>query len=156
MTGKPLIDNILIAVTLVVSIATAGLFVYSEMLWKRSLPSDEEEVKQLLFLQKKTEAKVTVELDKIIVNLNNTRGRLRFLDVVIHLVPLKMRFLKKLEEKRFLINDAVIDVASSMKPNELNSVAGKILLESRIKKAINNRIGISYVKEVLFSRFVVQ
>lgn len=156
MTGKPIIDKILIAITAFVSLTTAGLFLYSEVLWKPPLPSDEEGTQQLMFLQKKSIPKLTVAMDKMIINLNNARGRLRFLDVVVHLVPIKTKYLQILERKKFLISDIIIDVASSMKPSKLNSVAGKILLESRIKKEINIRIGASYVREVLFSRFVIQ
>ena len=54
------------------------------------------------------------------------------------------------------MKDAIIDIASNMAPEELNTVAGKVILEERIRKRLNDFFGKSLVKEIYFSIFVVQ
>jgi flagellar FliL protein len=43
-----------------------------------------------------------------------------------------------------------------MKASELNSITGKILLESRIKKRLNSILGAPIIKRIYFSKFIIQ
>ena len=56
-----------------------------------------------------------------------------------------------------IIKDVVIEIASQYEPDDLNSLTGKILLETRIKNQVNAKLGNSpVVKKIYFSVFVVQ
>ena len=90
------------------------------------------------------------------INLKSKHKRLRFLDVTIHLVPFKSRHMDLMEKFKSLIQDTIIKISGEMHPTELNSVSGKIILETRIKKSINQKVGFPLVKNILFTHFVIQ
>ena len=50
---------------------------------------------------------------------------------------------------------AIIDITSGSDPDELNTVAGKLLLENRLKNIINKILGKKIVSEILFTTFVI-
>ena len=58
--------------------------------------------------------------------------------------------------QKSFVEDSLIDIAGNMQPEELNSVTGRILLETRIKDRINNKIGKKAVKKIYFSKFIIQ
>ncbi len=156
MTGNKTIDTVLVGFLTLATLGTLGVFVYTEIVFKRPLPSDTVELKSL-----KTDAQTEIapevyKLDKMVINLNSQGSRLRFLDVEIHFVPFKSEFVEMLDGKKVYIQDAIIDIASNMAPDELNTVAGKVLLEERIRRRINDFFGKSLVKEIFFSKFIVQ
>jgi flagellar basal body-associated protein FliL len=43
-----------------------------------------------------------------------------------------------------------------MSPSDVDSMTGKITFESRVKKAVNEKLGQPIVKQIYFSSFVVQ
>jgi len=156
MTGNKTIDTALVGLLTLASLATLGVFIYTEMVFKKPLPEDKVELKEL---KKDTETAVAPEifkLDKLIINLNSQGSRLRFLEVEIHLVPFKSNALETFDSKKAFVIDAIIDIASNMAPEELNTVAGKVLFEERIRRRLNDFFGKPLVKEIFFSRFVVQ
>ena len=156
MTGNKTIDTVLVGFLTLATVGTLGIFIYTEMVFKRPLPSNDIELENL---KKDAETEIAPEvykLDKMIINLNSQGSRLRFLDIEIHFVPFKSNYVEKLDEKKAYIQDAIIDISSNMSPDELNSVAGKVLLEERIRRRLNDFFGKNIVKELFFSRFVVQ
>jgi len=156
MTGNKSIDTIILLIATLITGATLGIFVYSDMIYKRPLPSDKIEKEKLIEDSKVAVAPDIYKLDKLIINLSSPTRRLRFLDVEASLVPFKSNAIQIFETKKFYIKDAVIDIVSNMAPDELNTVAGKVILEERIRKRLNDFFGKSLVKEIFFSRFVVQ
>lgn len=156
MTGNKKIDTIILGVSTLMTLVVLGTFVYTEIIYERPLPDGEEEKQNLIAHSKKNTETGHFKLDKMIINLNNAGSRLRFLDVEMHLVPFKERYNDIFEQSKPIISDSIIDIASNMKPEELNSIAGKILLEDRIKKRLNRYYEKDYVKGIFFSRFVVQ
>ncbi len=156
MTGNKSIDTIILLIATLITGATLGIFVYSEMLFERPLPSDAVEKEKLIEDSKVAVAPDIYKVDKLIINLNSATRRLRFLDVEVNLVPFKSNSIEIFDSKKFYIKDAIIDIASNMAPEELNTVAGKVILEERVRKRLNDFFGKSLVKEIFFSRFVVQ
>ncbi|MAF78065.1 MAG: hypothetical protein CME63_05770 [Halobacteriovoraceae bacterium] len=156
MTGNKSLDNILLLIASLITAATLGIFVYSEMLYQKPLPSDEIEKQNLIEDSKVSVAPDIYKVEKLIINLNSASRRLRFLELEAHLVPFKSNSLDIFEAKKFYVKDAIIDIASNMAPEELNTVAGKVILEERIRKRLNDFFGKSLVKEIYFSIFVVQ
>jgi flagellar FliL protein len=55
-----------------------------------------------------------------------------------------------------MFKDVLIEVASHLEPDELDTLSGKILLENKIKKQVNTKLGKPVVKQIYFSGFVVQ
>lgn len=156
MTGNKSIDTIILLIATLITGATLGTFVYSDMIYKRPLPSDKLEKEKLIEDSKVAVAPDIYKLDKLIINLNSPTRRLRFLDIEVNLVPFRSNAIETFQTKKFYIKDAIIDIASNMAPDELNTVAGKVILEERIRKRLNDFFGKSLVKEIFFSRFVVQ
>ncbi|MAE57589.1 MAG: hypothetical protein CME69_01845 [Halobacteriovorax sp.] len=156
MTGNKTIDNVIVLLVFLATAGALGTFVYTQMIYKKPLPTNEQGLAEL----KEDTANITVpesyKLDKIIVNLPSRTRRLRFLDVQIHLVVFKQETISILENQKAIINDIVIDVASNMEPEELNSVSGKLIFESRVKNKINETLNMPAVKELFYTKFVVQ
>ncbi len=157
MTGIKVLDQLIIVFMTLATMACLGVFVYTEFLFKKPLLEDGVEKANMMTETKKMVFPAPFKLKKMTINLKSQRrGRLRFLDIEMHLVPFKDGESDKIEGHKPQIRDSIIDVIGHMNPNDLNSVSGKLILESRIKKRINSIIGSKIVKGVLFSHFVVQ
>lgn len=156
MTGNRMIDNILLGAMLGATTLTLALFFYTLKLYERPLPDNEAETSALLSDSKKRVFTEAFKLDKLVVNLKSRTSRLRFLDIETYLVPFKNKYHEVLEEKKARINDILIDEAARIKPAELNTVSGKLIFESRLRKRINTEFKERLVKDIYFSRFVVQ
>jgi flagellar FliL protein len=156
MTGNKKIDTIILGVSTLMTLAVLGTFVYTEIIYERPLPDGDDEKEKLLTNAKSGTETGHYKLEKMIINLNSAGSRLRFLDVEMHLVPFKEKYNDIFDQSKAFVSDSIIDIASNMKPEELNSIAGKILLEDRIKKRLNQYYEKKYVKGIFFSRFVVQ
>jgi len=111
MTGNKSIDKIILLLTLAASITAAGVFIYTEMIYKRPLPNNEAELAKLKDETKNNFLPESFKLDKIIVNLPSNTTRLRFLDAEIHLVIFDKNDSAILEENKAKINDVIIEVA---------------------------------------------
>ena len=156
MTGNAGLDKIILGLNGVVIAAAVALVVYSHVVIKPPQVDKSAVVgsgieESILELQKSP-----VTLDEIVVNLYSRERRLRFLSTQMNLELF-------LEKDRELVNilkprifDALIDIAGNMKPNELNSITGRILLENRIKNRINSEVKKSVIKKIYFSKFTVQ
>lgn len=156
MTGNKAADKIILILTVLASLGTAGVFVYTEIVFKKPVPNDQVEFDKLKDEKKNIFIPESFKLDKIIVNLPSNTTRLRFLDVEINLVIFDKEDSKILEENKSLINDIIIEVAADMDPDELNSISGKLIFESRVKNRINKKLDKMIVKELFYSKFVVQ
>lgn len=156
MTGNRLVDTILVGLSTLVAVALLGVFVYTEVIYEPP-PIDQTKIFEELNRRLETQAMLpTYKLDQLIINLPSPTRRLRFLDVEMHLVSFDASYHALYEDKKPQIRDLIIDTASRMEPEELNSVTGKILLEDRLRRGVNQIVGTNAVKEVLFARFVVQ
>lgn len=160
MTGKKLIDTILIALSLLTTLAIVGLFYYTEKMFKKP-PIDE--VKEKAALMQESAEKRTPELFKMesmvfsLTPKDPTKIlRMRYLEIEVHLVVFEAADKEILKTKLPIVQDSVIQIASQMPPEELASLSGKILLENRIKNMVNEKIGKPTVKSIFFSRYIVQ
>lgn len=156
MTGRKLLDQIIIALTLLATIVTVGVFVYTNIIYKKELPNGAKEIEALKKDFTQINFPHTYVLDKITVNLDSETRRLRFLDVQVNLVLFNEDDSEALDVIKPQIYDIIIDVAAGIEPDELNSLSGKLIFESRIKKRVNTLAKKRIVKEVFYSVFVVQ
>lgn len=156
MTGNKTIDNALIGISVLATGIALGIFIYTEIVFERPLPNDLVEKKLLLEDSKKIVFSESFKVEKLIINLSSSSSRLRYLEVQTYLVPFKNEYNEILESRRPMIHDVIIDLAGQISPNQLNTIAGKVLLESRIKNELNKKLGKFIVKEIYFAKFVVQ
>ena len=156
MTGKPAIDKILMGLNLATLFGGLALFIYTNVVYKKPLPDESTELSELEKAARLQTEVGPFKLDKMTINLASEQTRLRFLDVEVHLLPFQEEGLKILEEHKTKMFDIIIEVAGTLSPDELNSVSGKILLENRLKKKINEYLKNQVVREIFFSTFVVQ
>ena len=156
MTGNYLTDKIIMLVSVLLSLLTLLFFIYTEVLFEKEPPSNDEGMTALQKESTQNSKPQDYELKKMVVNLKTERNRLRFLEIETHLIVFKEKQLKLLEKNEAIINDTIIDVGSRLTAEELNTVAGKILLGSRIKNHLNKSFGTPVIKDILFSSFVIQ
>lgn len=158
MTGNRIIDFILWTLTLLITGGTLAVFVYTEMIYQRPPVSDSAEMKEMMNDIAKAEAQEAIPLGKITLNIRADRpsARLRYLDVEASLIPFNAAATSRINDNKKLIIDGFIDVASRMSPEELSSISGRILLESRLKRRIEEITGPQTIKEVLFTSFIIQ
>ncbi|TDJ09019.1 MAG: flagellar basal body-associated FliL family protein [Deltaproteobacteria bacterium] len=148
-------SKILIILYLVISCGTLYVFV-SWYHYER--PQIDEAIARKKFLEDGRKLKVTntLKIKKLIINLPARTRKLRFLDLSTHIVPFDESDLRILEEQEYIIRDSIIEIAGKMQAEELNSISGKLLLEDRIIKKVNNIYKQDIIKELFFSRFLVQ
>ena len=151
-----MLDTIIVAFLSLASLFTLGVYVYTTMIYEKPLPSDTQQMLQMMEESKDRVFADAYKMDKLTINLPSRSSRLRFLDVEMHLVPFNATQHSILEGRTPLIKDTIIEIVGDMKPHELNTTVGKILLESRIKKQINRKLGEKVIKDIYYSRFVVQ
>lgn len=156
MTGKPLLDKIVMALNVLGLLFSLGAVIYSTVIWQKPLPKNEEELRLLRQEALTTSFVETIPMKKITINLPSQRGRLRYLDIEMGLLPFKSVYIDKLKANFSLIYDRAIVHSGKMEAEELNSLAGKILLEDQIKKDVNEALGGPILKKIFFTVFVVQ
>ena len=156
MTGKPSIDKIIFTVAAVVALASAGLVYYSHNMIQKVKTNESAEFSQMADGLVSDLNIPKVSLEEISVNLYSRKTRLRFLNIKLDLELFQNGMQEKLKDLTPVINDQLIDIAGNMKAGELNSITGKILLESRIKKRLNNILGAPIIKRIYFSKFIIQ
>lgn len=160
MTGKKLFDNILLGVMLLSTLAVAGLFYYTEKVYKRP-PINEEAEKTALMQSVDGKALPTFfKVDKLTISLTPkseaVNTRMRWLELEVHLVLFESGDVDFVKRNLPVVQDRIIDVSSKMAPEELNSLSGKILLEDRLRREINKALGKVAVKNIFFASYIVQ
>ena len=157
MMGEKISDYIVMGLSALASLIAFWAFFYTNFIFEKPLPENTKELEAF----KRTAGRMTMadnayQLDKLIINLPSRTSRPRFLDTNIHLVPLGEDGIKNFEENKARIQDTVIDIVSRTPPEELGGISGKILLKSRLKTALNGFLGQRAVKDIYFTRFVIQ
>ncbi len=150
-------QKILIIVNLVIALAGAGLVFYSHSMIKPD-PTDQVAETEAI----KTDAAATTQLrpvpfKKFVVNIHSKSSRLRYLDLEMNILTFQEDQKEIIKANEHIFKDTVIEIASHLDPEDLESVTGKILLENKIKKQVNTKLGDSpVIKQIYFSGFVVQ
>tara|TARA_B100000676_G_C17786951_1_gene684947 strand:- start:110 stop:580 length:471 start_codon:yes stop_codon:yes gene_type:complete len=156
MTGKKMIDLIILGVSLLATLAALGVIVYKTIIFKRPLPNSEAEKAKLLASGQTFKPINSYKMKRVIVNLPSRSKKLRFLEITTEIVPFKDDQVAEIEKNKHIVRDTFLDIAGEMSPEELNSLTGKLLLESRIKNRLNKEMGSKIIQELYFTKFVVQ
>ncbi|MEC7181618.1 MAG: flagellar basal body-associated FliL family protein, partial [Bdellovibrionota bacterium] len=129
---------------------------YKTIIFKRPLPNSEAEKAKLLASGQTFKPINSYKMKRVIVNLPSRSKKLRFLEITTEIVPFKDDQVAEIEKNKHIVRDTFLDIAGEMSPEELNSLTGKLLLESRIKNRLNKDMGSKIVQELYFTKFVVQ
>lgn len=156
MTGNPGLDKAILGINGIGVILATALVIYSHKVLK-PVPVDEaanfsDTVKTSI----EEFQKPTVKFKEQVINLYSRESRLRFVNLIMNIETFDQDQMEIVQTMEPVIVDALIDIASNMRPNELNSVTGKILLETRLKNKTNSKLAEPAVKKVYFSKFIVQ
>jgi flagellar FliL protein len=156
MTGNPSIDKIILGLNGLVVIAAAGLVFFAHNMIEKPMTDRASEFGNMIEGSMIELQKPPVTLDEIVVNLYSREVRLRFLNTQMNLVIFQEQDRELAMTLKPYIFDALIDIAGNMKPKELNSITGRILLETRVKNAVNKLAKKPVIKKILFSKFIIQ
>ncbi len=151
-----MLQKILILVNLVVVLAGAGLVFYSHNMLKPEPTNQVAETEAMKASALESAQLLPVPMKKFVVNLHSRTTRLRYLDLEMNILTFTEDQKEIIKNSEHLFKDVVIEIASQLDPDDLDSVTGKILLENRIKKQVNAKLGQPVVKQIYFSGFVVQ
>ncbi len=155
MTGNPLFDKILMGLNVVGVLGALGVFIYTEFLIEPPAPQNNVQFAKMI---RETREETRIEpfkLEKLTVNLFSRKTRLRFLDLQVNIEPFRHEHQEILKKNKAILSDIIIKVVGEMTAEEVNTVAGKILLESRIKKRFNETMSKTIIKKIFFSTMVV-
>jgi flagellar protein FliL len=148
--------KIIMLLNLVIVLGSAGLVYYSHNIIKRQPTDQEAELAQMLEIASGNIKITPVKMKKLTINLYSRKTRLRYLDLELNILTFIEKQKAFIKNNETIIADAIIEIAGDMTPKDLNSVSGKILLETRIRNHINDLFQKKVIKEIFFSRFVIQ
>jgi flagellar FliL protein len=154
------VQKILILANLFISLAGAGLVYYSHNMIKPP-PTDQVAEAEALKTQALEKAQLKpLPIKKFVVNLHSKSTRLRYLDLEMNILPFHEDQTSFLKSNEHILKDIVVEIASQLDPEDLDTVTGKILLENKIKKQVNAKLDPAgnqpVIKQIYFSGFVVQ
>lgn len=156
MTGNSLFDKILLGLNGLVALAAAGIVYYAHFMIKPE-PTNVTTEEQALYDKAQAESMVSAyTVSAKPVNLYHVGARLRYLSTELSIVPFKESDKEILKSHEYVIKNALIEVAAHMTPDEVSTLTGKLLLESRIKKYVNESLGTPIIKKIYFGKFTVQ
>lgn len=128
--------------------ATQGLLAY--MLTDKYYPSVYEH------MNKKTPADfVTYQMEELVVNPANTNGK-RYLMVEISLELDDKADIQKIEQHKLRLKQEIMETLSSRSIPELVKVSERDKLRSEIIMLINSTIGVRSVRNLYFTKYVMQ
>jgi flagellar protein FliL len=152
-----MVQKILIILNLVVVLAGAGLVYYSHNIVKPETTNEAAEAEALKNDAVASTLTQPVPIKKFVVNLHSRSSRLRYLDLEMNILTFEEEQKQIIKGNEHIFKDVVIEIAAQLEPDDLDSVTGKILLENKIKKQVNAKLGDPpVVKQIFFSGFVVQ
>lgn len=156
MTGNPTLDKIILGLNGIIVTGAAALVFISHNVIKKPDTDRAKEFGNLIESSVSEYQKPPISLEEIVVNLYSRESRLRFLNTKMNLEIFQesdREFVLKLKP---VIFDNLIDITGNMKPAELNSVTGRILLETRLKNRINDYAKRPVLKKILFAKYIIQ
>lgn len=156
MTGNPSLDKIILLINGAVVTACAGLVFFAHNQIKPPKTDQEREFGKLINSSMTEIKKVPVIYEEITVNLYSRQRRLRFLDTQMNVEIFKEEDRDYMKTLKPFVYDQLIDITGNMKPEELNSITGRTLLETRVKNRVNKYVGRPIIQKIYFSKYIIQ
>lgn len=157
-------DLLLFGLLTFTTVAVVGFYYYSINIFQKETYSDQQikEKERTVTPEYDEEGNIietfteTSKLERLVINLPSRSGRLRFLELEMTIEPIDGVLIEDIEKHHIYIKDIAIEVAGQMKPSELNSISGKILLEERIKKRFRKITPRNLISRIYYQKFIVQ
>ena len=156
MTGNSDLDKILLMLNGAVVLAATGLVVFAHTQMNPAPTAQDSEFGNLIENSVNEYQKPPVVLDEILVNLYSREARLRFLNTQMNIILFEEADREIVTQMKPFIFDILIDIGGNMRPSELNSVTGRLILEERIKNKFNEFSKKKLIKKILFTKFIIQ
>lgn len=152
-----MVQKIFIFANLIIALLASGVVYYSHNLLKPPATDQLAEEQALKSNAIELSQLSPVPIKKFAVNLHSKNSRLRYLDIEMNILTFHEDQKEIIKSNEHIFKDAVVEIASHLTPEDLESVTGKILLENKIKKQVNSKLGESpVIKQIYFSGFVIQ
>ena len=123
---------------------------------KGSAPSN---TRELPYLPKAKSGSVIKEFNfgKFTANLAKSDGPQRYItiEVVLYIETLAGAALLEIENKKPNLRDEIISILNTRTPQEVLKLEGRGILKSLLKNHLNNDLKSDQVKELLFTKFMV-
>ncbi len=149
------IRNLIFFFTLI-NIAVLSIFIYIGVFYEKP-KIDTDAAKEKMFLEARAKNYgQNYKFDPLLINIDSNRNKLGFLSLEMTLILFENKYVGIVDNFKPYISDLIIYTVSQMKVDLLNTVYGKILLEERIKKRINKLLKKKLVKDILFTKFIIQ
>lgn len=155
--------KILLILNAVMVLAAAGVVFYSHTMVKAPATNQAAEAEDLKNKAQASSQLTPVPIKKIVVNLHSKSTRLRYLDIEMNVLTFHEEEKEIVKASEHIFKDSVVEVASSLNPEDLDTVTGKILFEKKLKdkvnakiQQVNSQLSQPVVKQIFFSGFVVQ
>ncbi len=168
MTGKKILDMILLLLMIVTTLAVIGLFYYIENVYKRPPINEDKEKKEFFSDSVAKTIPTLVPIPKTVISLIPSAPlpnlRLKYLEVELSLVLFESSDTGVIKTYEYVVLHNMIKIASEMGAMELNTLTGKMLFENRLKNEINKSLKKEINKEhtkpivkgIFFSSYIVQ
>jgi flagellar basal body-associated protein FliL len=150
------VTKILLIVNVVGMLASAGLVYYAHNSIKPPQINPDEEWKKLMEKGIEQAQVSPIAIPKIILNLNSGANNLKFLELEMDILTFTEAQKEIIKNSHPAIYDTTVDICGNMESAELLSLSGKILLENRLRENINQKLGEKIIKEIFFSRYIIQ
>lgn len=160
MTGKKMIDMILLGVMILATLGVVGEFYWTEKIYKKPKIDEDKEKKSFLSENNPKALPIFYKLEKMTISLtpkNPAPGaRMRWMELEVQLALFKEADVGFVKAYQPIVIDRIIDITSKMGPDELSTISGKILLEDRLKREINKGLDKAVIRSIFFPRYVIQ
>jgi len=153
-----MLTKILMILNFVIILAGLGVVYYSHKILKPE-PTDQVAEAQSMKENAISESQLKpVPIKKIVVNLHSSASKLRYLDVEMNILTFHEDQIQIIKDHEYIFKDVLVEIGSHLEPQDLETVTGKILLENKIKKKVNEKLNPHQptIKQIFFSGFVVQ
>ncbi len=156
MTGNGILDKTLLGLSALLGALALVAVIYTQKIYSPEIPNEATEKANFIKINKEAINIETFELEKLTVNLPSQSQRLRFIDLKMNITTSSKDAMAKLEKHQQILKDSAITMAGSMDPDELNTLSGKLLLESRIRREVNRQMGENLLQKIHFTHYVIQ
>lgn len=148
------IPQLLVALNFI-AMGVGGYLAYLGTLGMTPQSVREAKANELLYNEEIFEGKpITYSLEPFTVNLAD--GGERIVQVKVTLEMLDENGFEEVVSMGSHARDTIVTILNGKKFNELQSIQGKLFLKDEITVALNGQLNQSFIKDVYFSRFVLQ
>ncbi len=160
--GKKL-GLVLLLVNMLAVIGVLGLFVYTQLIFKRPAITESGQRKKLQkeYSKKKADAvKTLINIDPMTANLDtfteNGKESSHYASISMTIELRDEEEKARFDQFKPMILDRILTILGKKKFNDLNQVQGRYVFRSQIIDGANEILGIPMVNEVYFTDFLLQ